>query len=119
MSKGQVIRPDDRRRGPHSPEHVAAIKLGMARSRWSDRQSSLARVGLPHALVPVTERAAKAFSHHPMHDRVPVVGECHWCYFWGTSAPHVDDDPEPVEDDAVTLARQANLRVRLSPPRTP
>jgi hypothetical protein len=114
VTKGQVIRADDGRTRPHSEAHRAAIKLGLTRARWKTRQFGLARVGMPHAAMPMTERVVEAFSNPKLgRRRYPVVGECHACYLHDVSTAHVDDDPEPVEDDAVTLDRAATDRVTI------
>jgi hypothetical protein len=66
--------------------------------------------------MPMTERDVEAFSNPKLgRTRYPVVGECHACYLTNENLrlPHVDDDPEPVEDDALTLSRAATDRVKI------
>jgi hypothetical protein len=92
----------DNRRKPRSPEHRAAIQIGLARSRWSGIQSKLAKEGEVHDLVPVK-------GDKPIHMRRGVARpgiDCHWCVFWGTNAGHTGGTfegwREPVKVSAVT-----------------
>lgn len=92
--RGKVRRPDDKRLGPHSPEHTAAIMAGQARARWSSEQSVLAQKSLPHDPVPMNERTVKAFnSNRRLREPRPeaVLGDCHWCYFWQVNPGHKEN----------------------------
>lgn len=88
--KGQVMRSDDRRRGPHSLAHRRAIAAGQARARWSGQQRNLASLKLPHELVPIgSQRTADALNRSPLaKGRIAKVGDCHWCFFFDIHVEH-------------------------------
>lgn len=66
----------DKRYGPRSPEHNAAISRGMKRNAWNRKQRDLARENKPHAFEP---------SHY-----ADVPG-CHHCNFWGVGGEHTEE----------------------------